>query len=90
MTNPKIFILDSPTVGVDIGAKYNIYSIIKKLAIEQKIGIIMISDEIPEVIENCNKILLMKKGEIIDTVYPDKTTENEIFSKISSSDIYND
>jgi len=90
MTNPKIFILDSPTVGVDIGAKYNIYSIIKKLAVEQKIGIIMISDEIPEVMENCNKILLMKKGEIIDTVYPDKTTENEIFSKISSSDIYND
>ena len=46
----------------------------------------MISDEIPEVMENCNKILLMKKGEIIDIVYPDKTTENEIFSKISSSE----
>jgi len=85
--NPKIFILDSPTVGVDIGAKYNIYSIIKKLAQEKKMGIIMISDEIPEVMENCNRILLMKKGEITDIVYPEKTTENEIFVKISSEDI---
>ena len=84
-THPRIFILDSPTVGVDIAAKYNIHKIIRKLAIEQKIGIIMISDEIPEVMENCNKILLMRKGEIIDTVYPEKTTENEIFKKISGS-----
>jgi len=88
-TNPKIFILDSPTVGVDIGAKYNVYSIIKKLAIEQNMGIIMISDEIREVMENCNKILLMKKGEIIDIVYPNKTSENEIFSKISGTSLSN-
>ncbi len=86
-TNPKIFILDSPTVGVDIGAKYNIYKIIRKLAVEQKVGIIIISDEILEVMENCNKILLMKKGEIIDVVRPENTNEDKIFSKIGGSEI---
>jgi simple sugar transport system ATP-binding protein len=82
LTNPKILILDSPTVGVDIASKYNLHRIIRKFALENKIGIIIISDEIPEVIENCNRILLMKKGEIIDIVYPDKTNEDEIFEKI--------
>ena len=60
-TNPKLFILDGPTVGVDVGAKSEIHAILHGLA-EQGIGIIVISDDLPELVHNCNRILVMKDG----------------------------
>lgn len=60
-TNPKLFILNGPTVGVDIGAKSEIHSILRRLA-KQGIGIIIISDDMRELIQNCNKIIVMKHG----------------------------
>jgi ABC-type sugar transport system ATPase subunit len=53
LTQPKVLILDAPTVGVDIAAKSSIYQLIHKLA-EQGISILLISDEIPEVYYNCD------------------------------------
>ncbi|MCL5985308.1 MAG: sugar ABC transporter ATP-binding protein [Actinobacteria bacterium] len=76
-TNPKILILDGPTIGIDIGAKRNIHEIIRNLA-DQGIGIILISDEISEIIQNSNRALLMKNGEIIKEFDARKATENEI------------
>jgi simple sugar transport system ATP-binding protein len=63
-TEPRIIILDSPTAGIDVGAKSKIYELMRELA-SKGLGIIMISDEIPEVINNCNRILIMKKGRIL-------------------------
>ena len=63
LMNPKIFILDEPTKGVDVGAKYEIYTIINKLA-EEGSGIIMISSEMEELIGVCDRILIMSKGQI--------------------------
>jgi len=83
-TEPKIFILDSPTVGVDIASKYNIYKIIRNLAEQRNMAIIWISDEISEVLENCNRILLMRNGEIIDEIENIDITGDEIFSRISA------
>ena len=60
-TNPKLFILDGPTVGVDIGAKAEIHSILRDLA-SRGIGIIVISDDLPELVQNCNRIIVMKDG----------------------------
>lgn len=60
-TAPKLFILDGPTVGVDIGAKAEIHAILHELA-GRGIGIIVISDDLPELVQNCNKILVMKDG----------------------------
>ena len=60
-TEPKLFILDGPTVGVDIGAKAEIHAILHELA-GRGIGIIVISDDLPELVQNCNKILVMKDG----------------------------
>ena len=60
-TNPKLFILDGPTVGVDIGAKAEIHTILHDLA-AKGIGIIVISDDLPELVQNCNRILVMKDG----------------------------
>jgi simple sugar transport system ATP-binding protein len=63
-TDPKIFILDGPTIGIDIGSKRNIHQIIRDLASEG-IAIIIISDEIPEVLQNCNRVLIMMSGRIV-------------------------
>ncbi|MEI7615391.1 MAG: sugar ABC transporter ATP-binding protein [Actinomycetota bacterium] len=75
--NPKIFILDGPTVGIDVGSKSDIYQIIRGLA-QKGIGIIIISDEIPEILKNTNRILVMKQGRIARELQTDCTNEEEL------------
>ena len=65
--NPEILILDEPTRGIDVGAKYEIYTIINRLASEGK-GIIMISSELPEILGVCDRIYVMRKGKIVGEV----------------------
>jgi simple sugar transport system ATP-binding protein len=62
---PKVFILDSPTVGIDIGSKSEIYDKIHRLA-ESGMGVIFISDEPEEIVANCNRIVVMHDGEILE------------------------
>ncbi|MFO7889952.1 MAG: sugar ABC transporter ATP-binding protein [bacterium] len=85
-TDPKVLILDCPTVGVDIAAKHGIYEIMKELA-SKKLGVILISDEVPEVYNNSDRILIMKKGRIIEEVYPEETTEEELREMIIAGEI---
>lgn len=61
LTNPEILLLDEPTRGIDVGAKYEIYQLINKLASEGK-GIIVISSEMPELLGICDRILVMSNG----------------------------
>lgn len=61
LINPDVLIVDEPTHGIDIGAKYEIYEILKNLAAEGK-GIVMISSELPELIGLCDKIIVINKG----------------------------
>ena len=63
-SNPDILILDEPTRGIDVGAKYEIYTIINRLASEGK-GIIMISSELPEILGVCDRIYVMREGKIV-------------------------
>ena len=65
--NPEILILDEPTRGIDVGAKYEIYTIINRLASEGK-GIIMISSELPEILGVCDRIYVMRKGKVVGEV----------------------
>ncbi|MNY50761.1 Ribose import ATP-binding protein RbsA [compost metagenome] len=60
---PDILILDEPTRGIDVGAKYEIYSIINGLAAEGK-GVLVISSELPEIIGMCDRIYTMCEGRI--------------------------
>lgn len=62
---PSVFILDSPTVGIDIGSKADIYDKIHRLA-ESGMGVIFISDEPEEIVANCNRIIVMHEGEILE------------------------
>jgi simple sugar transport system ATP-binding protein len=64
-TNPKVLILNGPTVGVDIGSKFDIHVLLRTLAAEKKIAIILISDDIAEILKNCNRILIIDKGRIV-------------------------
>jgi simple sugar transport system ATP-binding protein len=81
--NPKIFILDGPTVGIDVGSKSDIHNIIRGLA-EKGMGIIIISDEIPEIMHNTNRILVMQRGRIIKEIATDCTNEEELYSIITT------
>jgi len=76
-TNPTLFILDNPTVGIDVAAKSSIHSIIKALA-EGGMAVLIISDEIAEVLYNCNRVLVMNRGRIIGEFDSSSTTENDI------------
>lgn len=81
-TSPKLLILDEPTIGIDIIAKSNIHQLIKTMA-EQGMGIIMISDEIQEVLDNCHRVLVMDKGEIIHEFVPKEETEADLLKRFN-------
>ena len=76
-TDPKILILDGPTVGIDVAAKSAIHEIIRKLA-REGMGIMVISDEVAEVLHNCNRILVMHKGRLVDEFRAAETSEEEV------------
>ena len=76
-TDPKILILNCPTVGVDIGSKNQIHEIIKDLA-RRGIGIIVISDDIGEILTICSRILIMKNGRVTREVDGRAITEEEL------------
>ncbi len=76
-TNPKLLILDCPTVGVDVGARAGIFAIIHKLA-KAGMAILLISDEIPDVYFNADRILHMRNGRIVGAYVPGETTLDTI------------
>jgi simple sugar transport system ATP-binding protein len=76
-TRPRILILDSPTVGVDLHGKDGIYQIVKDLA-ARGLAVIMISDEIPEVLYHCDRILVMREGRLTNEVMAHHVSEAEL------------
>jgi simple sugar transport system ATP-binding protein len=76
-SDPKILILNSPTVGVDVGSKAEIHELIRSLA-KQGLGILMISDDIPELTRTCHRILLMRAGKIIEQFTRETISEQKI------------
>ena len=78
MTEADIIILDEPTRGIDIGAKYEIYNLMTELAKAKK-GIIMISSETPEFVGMCDRAVVMYKGRVISEIdKADMNMENVI------------
>ena len=75
--NPKILILDDPTRGIDVGAKKEIYSLINNLA-KDKIGIILISSELPEILNISDRILIMREGNITGELGRKEATQEKI------------
>jgi simple sugar transport system ATP-binding protein len=84
-TNAKLIILNGPTVGVDIGSKTDILEKIKQLA-KEGLGIIIISDDIPELVQTCSRILVMHKGKMIRTLKENEIEESAISNILNSLD----
>ena len=77
--NLKLLILNGPTVGVDIGAKFDIHSILRELA-KQGLGVIIISDDIPELLKTSTRVLIMRAGRLTDELNPGNVTNEELMS----------
>ena len=73
----RVLILDEPTRGVDVGAKVEIYEIIRKLA-DEGVGILVISSELPEIIGLCTRVLVMREGVLTAEVKDEEITEQNI------------
>jgi len=80
-SNPRLLILNGPTVGVDIGSKNELHELMKALA-QEGMGLLVISDDIPELLQVCNRILLMRHGRIEEEILPMATNENELAAKL--------
>lgn len=74
---PRILVLNSPTMGVDVASKAAIHALIRDLC-EKGMGIILISDDIPELLQTCDRILVLKRGQIARTVVNRGVTEKDL------------
>ena len=82
-TNPRVLILDSPTVGVDISAKDGIYEIIRRLA-RDGVAVLMISDEIPEVLYHSHRVLVMRDGRLTTNVAAAAISEDALRQAVNA------
>ena len=80
-TDPKVLILDEPTRGIDIGAKFEIYSIINELAGQGR-GVVMISSEMPELLGLCDRIYVMCEGELVGELPAHAASQEKIMAMI--------
>ena len=83
-TEPDILILDEPTRGIDVGAKYEIYCIINQLAAEGK-SVIIISSELPEILGMSDRIYVLNEGRIVGEFPGEDATQEKIMGAILKS-----
>ena len=82
---PDVLILDEPTRGIDVGAKYEIYTIINELVAQGK-SVLMISSELPEVLGMCDRIYVMNEGRIVAEMPREQASQQSIMTAILQSD----
>jgi simple sugar transport system ATP-binding protein len=80
-SKPRLLILNGPTVGVDIGSKDELHGMMKQLASEG-MGLLVISDDLPELLQVCSRIVLMRHGRIVEEILPQDTDENQLTAKL--------
>lgn len=85
-SNPEVLILDEPTRGIDVGAKYEIYTIIAQLASEGKC-VIMISSEMPELLGMCDRICVLNEGAFVAEFTAAEATQEKIMRSIVTSGV---
>jgi methyl-galactoside transport system ATP-binding protein len=79
LTKPSFLLLDEPTRGIDVGAKYEIYQLISSLAAEGK-AVLMVSSEMPELLGVCHRIIVMSGGKIAGELDAESATQEEIMT----------
>ncbi len=84
-SHPEVLILDEPTRGIDVNAKFEIYTIINELAAEGK-GIVFISSEMPELLGMCDRIYVMSEGQIVGELTAEEASQEKIMRMIVKKD----
>jgi methyl-galactoside transport system ATP-binding protein len=79
LTDPEILLLDEPTRGIDVGAKYEIYQLIDTLAAKGK-SVIVVSGELPELLGICDRIYVMSGGRIAGELDAESATQEKIMT----------
>ncbi len=82
-TQPKVFALDEPTRGIDVGAKSEIHNMLRDLCDQGK-GIIVISSELPEIIGLCDRVIVMHEGKVVGEVTSDEINEHKLVRMASA------
>ena len=80
-TDPQVLILDEPTRGIDVGAKFEIYGIMNELAAQGR-GVVMISSEMPELLGMCDRIYVMNEGRIMGELTRAEASQERIMALI--------
>ncbi|QRI61510.1 sugar ABC transporter ATP-binding protein (plasmid) [Shinella sp. PSBB067] len=75
---PKLLVLHGPTVGVDVGSKDTIYRVIQALA-EAGMGLVIVSDDLPELLQNADRILVMNSGRVVAEVDAEQASEDQLY-----------
>jgi ribose transport system ATP-binding protein len=78
--NPRILIMDEPTRGIDVGTKYEIYVLMKQIA-DNGGSVILISSELPEVLNMSNRVLTIYDGRITGEFYPETAAPDQIMER---------
>lgn len=79
LTDPEVLIIDEPTKGIDVGAKTEIYNILREIA-DQGTAVIMVSSEMPEIIGMSNRVIVMHEGKIVGELVGEEITEENIMT----------
>lgn len=83
-TNPKLIILDEPTRGIDVGAKQEVERLVQQIA-SQGIGVLLISSEIPELVRNCDRVIVLREGGQVGELAGAQISEEAIMQIIAQN-----
>ena len=84
LTDAKVLILNGPTVGVDVGSKAEIHKKIRELVDNHGLAVLMISDDVLELAQNCSRVILMHRGRFVDELEGDAIIEDVISDQLKS------
>jgi putative multiple sugar transport system ATP-binding protein len=85
-SDPKVLILDEPTRGIDVGAKYEIYGVVNEVVSEGK-GVVMISSEMPELLGTCDRIYVMNEGRFVGELTIAEASQEKIMQAIMKNEV---
>jgi len=84
--NPRLLILNGPSVGVDVGSKDTIFRIIQRLA-ASGMGVILVSDDLPELLQNCDRLLVMNEGHIVARHEGESMNEQAVYASMAGAEM---
>jgi putative multiple sugar transport system ATP-binding protein len=85
-SDPKVLILDEPTRGIDVGAKYEIYAVVNQVVSEGR-GVVMISSEMPELLGTCDRIYVMNEGRFVGEFPIAEASQEKIMHAIMKNEV---